>query len=87
MGSPLVALSEALGLMWMIVAIAYILMWRDPETNTKMAFGIRTLVIITLPVVLFESMFTLNLMTIEWGLGEWALNEASAYSVLDPYIA
>ena len=58
MGSPLVALTEALGLLWLIVGIAYILMWRDPETLSKMQFGIRTLVIISFPVVLFESMFS-----------------------------
>jgi predicted permease len=62
------ALVQVLGLVWLIIAIAYCLMWQDNQTLNKMRFGMSTIVIISLPVLLFESLYTVNLRSVNYGV-------------------
>lgn len=66
--SPMMALAEALALLWLIVGIAYYFMWTDNETLKKMQPGISAFVILSLPVVLFESLYTVNLLAVDFKL-------------------
>ena len=56
----MLGLVSALGLLWLIVGIAFVLMWQDPQTLAKMQKGMSIIVIMSLPCVLFEAMFTVS---------------------------
>lgn len=80
------ALTQALGLLWLIVGIGYFLMWQvtplppqslssswhtflqDNQMLKKVEKGISTIVIMSLPVTLFESLYTINLLSVNFKL-------------------
>jgi predicted permease len=65
---PIIALVQALGLLWLIVGIAYVLMWQDGKTLENMKPGLKTIINLSLPVVLFESLYTVNLQKVNYML-------------------
>jgi hypothetical protein len=68
MTTPVMALIQALGLLWLIVGLGYFLMWQDNQMLKKVQKGISTIVIMSLPVTLFESLYTINLQSVNFKL-------------------
>jgi hypothetical protein len=62
------ALTQSLGLLWVVIAIAYLIMYFDSNKLKECKAGISLIVMLSMPVVLFESLFTVNLLNVNYEL-------------------
>jgi predicted permease len=62
------SLAEALGLLLLIVCIAYLLMRKDETTLKRIQPGLSLFIMLSFPPLLFKALFEINLLKVQWAL-------------------